>query len=299
MLPNTHLIPLTFLALGLVLSWAYFHRYQVTRPPIGVFNLWDVAFMFGAIVAVPLLYLVLPTWLVAGLLGLAALGILYATFEPVLRQRHALIWLAALAVGGGEIWVFMLVAAPRSTQLLYNNFVQMLLVIGAVNLWAQSGMKARDAAILGAALCVYDVLFTSLLSVMASLFNRIAVLPFAPMVAWPADYRWTGFGLGDMLMAAVFPLLICKGYSRRGGIVAMLLAWMAVAVVLTLPLLGVRYDLFPLMVVLGPLMIGQYLVWRKWRGVERTLAPYHQATSVSRNPEVLHDWPLHIEEILE
>ena len=45
--------------------------------------------MFGAIVVVPLLYLVLPTFLVGGLLGLGALGILYATCEPLLQGRRA------------------------------------------------------------------------------------------------------------------------------------------------------------------------------------------------------------------
>ncbi len=279
MLPSTHLIPLTFLALGLALSWVYFQRYQITRPPIGVFNLWDVAFMFGAIVVVPLLYLVLPNFLVGGLLGLGALGILYAACEPIMQRRRGLQWAIVLVVIGGEVLLFMLPGVPREAQLLYNNCVQVLLVIGAVNLWAQSGMKARDAAILGAALCVYDLLFTSILGMMGMLFERIALLPFAPMVAWPAPYGWVGFGLGDMLMAAVFPLLIYKGYSKAGGVVAMLLAWLAVAVMLILPLVGVRYDIFPLMVVLGPLMVVQYAVWRKWRGVERTLHQFRRGAS--------------------
>lgn len=282
MLENTPLVPLAFLVLGLTLSWAYFHHCQVKRPPIGVFNLWDVAFMFGAIVAVPLFYLLLPVWLVGGLLGLGALGVLYATFEPVLRRRRALLWVAAIAVVGGELWVFLRPGVTREAQLLYNNCVQVLLVVGAVNLWAQSGMKARDAAILGAALCTYDVIFTSVLSVMGTLFSRVDALPFAPMVAWPAANGWVGFGLGDMLMAAVFPLLIYKGYSRTGGGVAMLLGWVAIAVVLVLPLLGVRYAVFPLMVVLGPLMVAQYAIWRKWRGVERTWLQFRREEQVQR-----------------
>ena len=276
MLPNTYLILLTFLALGLALSWFYFQRCQVTRPPVGVFNLWDVGFMFGAIVAVPLLYLVLPIFLVACLLGLGAMGILYATFEPLLHRRGGLIWLIVLAIIGGEVLLFVLPGASREGQLSYNNCIQVLLVVGAVNLWAQSGMKARDAAVLGAALCIYDVLFTTVLGAMGTLFDRIALLPFAPMVAWPAPHGWIGFGLGDILMAAVFPLLIYKGYSRTGGVAAMLLAWLAIAVVLTLPLLGIRYDTFPLMVVLGPLMVVQYAGWRTRCGVERSWLQFRQ-----------------------
>ena len=55
----------------------YFRRYAVTRPPIGVFNLWDIAIMIGGIVLVPYLYLLLPIWLVASLLALAILSVLY------------------------------------------------------------------------------------------------------------------------------------------------------------------------------------------------------------------------------
>lgn len=83
---------------------------------------------------------------------------------------------------GGEIWVFMQPHAPRDAQLLYNNCAQMLLVVGAVNLWGQSGMKSRNAVIVSAVSCVYDVLFTSMLSMMATLFGHIDALPFAPTV---------------------------------------------------------------------------------------------------------------------
>ena len=31
-----------------LLGWLYFRRYRITRPPIGVFNLKDVALMLGA-----------------------------------------------------------------------------------------------------------------------------------------------------------------------------------------------------------------------------------------------------------
>ena len=55
---------LCHIAAALLLSWVYFRRYTVSRPPIGVFNLWDIAVMIGGIVLVPYLYLVLPIWLV-------------------------------------------------------------------------------------------------------------------------------------------------------------------------------------------------------------------------------------------
>jgi hypothetical protein len=272
---STPMILFVFASATSSLSWGYFQRYAMKRPPIGVFNLWDVAFMLAAIVVVPLLYLVLPTWMVAGLLGLAALSILYMTFEPVLRRR-ALIWLIALLVVGSEIWIFFQSGATSQSLLIYNDMIQVLLVVGAVNLWAQSGMKARDAAILGAALLTYDLLFTSILTVMTALFNRVGVLPFAPLVALGTGRSWVGLGLGDLLMAAVFPLLIYKGYGRTAGVVALLLTLVAFAFVLYLPAVGAVTAPVPVMVVLGPLMVGQYVVWRHWRGVERTLFQYWQ-----------------------
>ena len=42
-----------------------------------------------------------------------------------------------------------------------------------------------------------------------------------------------------------------------------------------LPLLGVTYVTFPVMIVLGPLLIAQYGYWRR-RGPERSTAEYRR-----------------------
>ncbi len=55
-----------FAASAVLLGWAYFRRYEITRPPVGVFGLGDVAVMIGAIVLLPYLYLAFPLWLVGG-----------------------------------------------------------------------------------------------------------------------------------------------------------------------------------------------------------------------------------------
>ena len=72
-------------AAALALGWAYFRRYGVARPPIGVINLGDVGLMLGGIILVPYLYLMLPSWLVAGLLALALGSTLYLS----VRARRA------------------------------------------------------------------------------------------------------------------------------------------------------------------------------------------------------------------
>jgi hypothetical protein len=49
-------------ALEVLLGMAYFRRYAMTRPPLGVMHLGDVAFMLLAIILIPFLYLHLPGW---------------------------------------------------------------------------------------------------------------------------------------------------------------------------------------------------------------------------------------------
>jgi len=60
--PASALGLLALLAALLGLSLAYFRRYGVARPPLGVLGGGDVAAMLGAVVVVPFLYLALPDW---------------------------------------------------------------------------------------------------------------------------------------------------------------------------------------------------------------------------------------------
>jgi hypothetical protein len=270
-------------ALAILLSWGYFRRYTLQRPPIGVFNLWDIAVMLAGIVLVPYLYLILPRWLVAGLLALGLLSIIYFMLEPILRTRW-MIWLTVVLCLGAElgaVWGFGGRSAPFFA---INNILQVLTVVGVTVLWAQSGLKARDAAVLGGFLVVYDFIFTSVLTFMIDLINRLAGLPFAPIVTWPAsrDGQWLGIGLGDLLLAAVFPLVMRKAYGRSAGLAAMFITLVALGGLMLPPLSGLLTEPFPVMVLLGPLMIFQYLYWRKQRGAERTTWQYLQAEPRSK-----------------
>jgi hypothetical protein len=263
-------------ACALLGSWAYFRRYQVSRPPIGVFNLIDIALMALLIILVPLLYLLLPLWLAAALLLLVALSILYFACEPVLKARWA-IWLASLlllALDGAAAFLF---GTRQNAFFAINNLVLLLIVVGATNLWVQSGMKARDAAVLGAFLACYDFIATSRLPLMGDLVTRLAGLPLAPLVAWSSEHTLWGIGLGDLLLASVFPLVMRKAYGRTAGLVALLLAFVAIGALPVLPFQG----LFPVMVILGPLMVLQYLYWRRRRGRECTTWQYLQEEPVN------------------
>jgi hypothetical protein len=156
-----------------------------------------------------------------------------------------------------------------------------LLVVGTTALWAQSGLRARDAAVLGGALALYDLVATSLLPLTDDLIDRLAGLPLAPMIAWGAgDGRWVGLGLGDLLMATVFPLVLRKAYGRRAALAAALVALGAITMLFCLGRLGLLPDTVPVMVLLGPLMVAQYGFWRRL-GPERTTWQYRRAEPIS------------------
>ena len=85
---------------ALLLGWFYFRRYPIVRPPIGVFDLLDIAFMIASIVLIPFLYLLLPHLLVLGLLILGAGSGVYFALEPVLLRTLLLVG-AGCAPGAG------------------------------------------------------------------------------------------------------------------------------------------------------------------------------------------------------
>jgi hypothetical protein len=260
---------------AMILSWLYFSRYAVARPPIGVINLWDIALMIGGIILVPYLYLVLPGWAVTGLLVLGAWSALYLVFEPLLRRRQ-LIWGLSGALVLADSATAALFATDKSVILVVNNLVMILLVVGIANLWAQSGMQARAVTLLGAFLIVYDLIATSLTPLMGALLQRLAAQPLAPQLAWPIGRTdVVAIGVGDVLVAAVFPLVLRRAFGEWAGMIAMGSAIGAMVGLSVLPLSGT----FPVMVVLGPLMALQYTVWRRRYGSERTTYQYHMSVS--------------------
>jgi hypothetical protein len=93
------------------------------------------------------------------------------------------------------------------------------------------------------------------------------------MVGWPLGGLWLGLGLGDLLLATLFPLVMRKAYGKTAGVAAVIIALAAILFVLILPLLGFIEAVFPVMVVLGPLSVIQYLYWHS-RGPERTTWQY-------------------------
>ena len=272
---------------AVLLSWRYFRRYAIVRPPLGVFNFSDVAMMLGSIILIPYLDLALPLWVVAGLLVVGGLSTLYFTWEPILRPAWAR-WLATLVLVGLDLAAWQWLGRSSPWWYAINNVFVVLCAVGITNLWAQAGMRARDAAILAGALAAYDLVFTSLLPLMGDLYARLAMLPLAPMVAWPIgrEGQWYAIGLGDLLLAAAFPLVMRKAFGRSAGLAAMAIGLAAMGILIISPILGPYVEIFPVMVVLGPLMVLQYAYWRRRCGSERTTGQYLHAEPTRRLPAI-------------
>jgi hypothetical protein len=276
MLTTSFYVVVAFTTSAVLLGWVYFRNYQIARPSIGVLNLGDVAFMIGVIILIPYLYLALPLWLVVVIFAMAMLSILYFTGESVLRARWAK-WVAALLLIGANVGANLYFGATSTTFFLVNNTVLVLAVVGVTSLWAQSGIKARDVAVLGGVLALYDLIATSLLPLMTDLIARLASIPFAPVVSWGVGPDRFVIGLGDLLLATVFPLAMRKAFGRSAGIVAMAINLGTIAATMAFLQLAKVEVGVPLMTALGPLMVVQYGFWIRRLGRERTTWQYLQA----------------------
>jgi hypothetical protein len=270
-----------FSASAVILGWAYFRRFEISRPPIGVLGLGDVGVMIGAIVVLPYLYLGLPLWLVAAIFASGVLSIHYFTVGPILRARWAT-WLITLMLLGIDIWSQFQFGATSTPYHLVNNTVLVLSIVGATNLWAQSGMKARDVAVLAGVLALYDLIATSVLPLTTDLLLRLTSIPLTPLVTWGAGNEGLGVGLGDLLLATVFPLVMRKAFGRAAGIVAIVTTLSVSAVMLALLMLANLTVTLPAMTALGPLMVLQYGYWIRRLGRERTTRQYLQAEPPNR-----------------
>src|SRR5688572_24623776 len=249
------LLSMTACAVG---GRVYFQRIQMPRPPIGIFTLSDVLIVFVLIVLIPLLYLWLPDWILMCLLVPGALSLVYAALEPF-RHRW-MVWLVTLSLIGADMVSGFALGTQHPLHQGINNVFVILSIISISNTWAQSGMKARDAAVLAGLLIVYDFIATSQHSLMGDLFARLQTLPLAPVIAWTQSGQSAAIGLGDLLMLTVFPLTVYKGFGIRAGLLALSAGVVAIMGLAVLQPAGI----FPVMVVLSPLIIIQYLVWRNY-----------------------------------
>lgn len=268
-------VVLTFTLATALGGWAYFRRVRINRPPIGVINLRDTLILITALVLMPYLYLALPLGAVTVLLGVVVLTLLHMTLEPILPQT-TLLWGVCLALLTTDIVLAVVQGVTNASFLLTNNLILTIMIVGAANLWAQSGMKARDVAVLATALTVYDVIATWHLTVMTDVIERLSQLPLVPVVAWGLSDPQTSLrlGIGDLILLTVGPLVFRKAYGRKAGLFALGSGLVVVAAILALLTTAVVPVSIPVMAALGPVLVGQYWYWRRVHGAERTTTEY-------------------------
>lgn len=259
----------------------YLRRVRVQRAPVGVYNLRDVVVMSVILVVLPPLYVHLPTVLVAAVLGLMAGFVAHFTLQPLLG-RAALPVVAVVAVTDLALAQLHDAEGHHLAFLVVNDVLLLLLVVGVVNLYVQSGMRARQVAAFAAGLVVYDFLATVAFPVMVEFFTRVAAMPFAPVLGWGTGDAALAIGLGDVLVATLWVTAVEKAFGRRAALVA---AVLGVGATLAIGLAfwgGLLDDVVPVMVVLGPLVLVQYAVLR--RRPERTTAAYLTGAAASAPP---------------
>ncbi|WNI20493.1 hypothetical protein [Streptomyces sp. ITFR-16] len=258
-----------------VAGLVYFGRVRMPRPPVGRYELPDVAVVFVVVMAAPLLYLELPRAAVAVVFGLVLCAALQFTLAPL--------------IGAGRAWVLAVVAvasvagcafADRSLAVMVlTDALLAVAVVGVANMWAQSGMRSSHTAWFAGGLACYDLVATGLTSVMDRFATQVMGLPFAPLLAVTRGEPPVALGLGDLLLLVLFPLVALKAFGRTAGLLAAATGVAVSSVVSLLFALGALTGAFPLLTALGPLIVLQHVLWVRARGAERTVSEWRSGAS--------------------
>lgn len=247
------------------LGAAYQARIRMPRPPFAMWVWADVWLIGVAVVVAPLAYVEAPGPVVAAVFGVVLGTASQLALAPLVGARVS--WWVAVG-----LCAFAVLAAVADWSVLVVVLTDVLLavaVIGVANLWAQSGMRAAHVAALAAFLGVYDLLATGLSDLTARFADEVDGLPFAPLFMVDTEPVAVGIGLGDLLVLVLYPLVATKAFGRTAGLVAAASGLGATGIVAALFRAGLFDDGFPMLTLLGPLIVAQYALWRG-RG-ERTV----------------------------
>jgi hypothetical protein len=253
----------------------YLRRVRVDRPPIGVFNVRDLTFVFAMLVLIPPLYLHLPRSVVGAGLVVVSAGVVYLTLAPLAGGPFGV--LAAVGLAGAEVALALTGQAQSAAFTATNDLALLVIVIGVTNIWTQSGIRAGGVAAFGAAVAGYDLLATWFLPLMTDFFTHLQALPFAPMMGWGRGSGGASIGLGDLLFVVLWPLVAEKAYSAAAGRVAAVLTSGCVALVFLAFWLDLVNRAVPAMAVIGPAIVAHNWWLRRRHGTERTAGEYEAA----------------------
>lgn len=262
----------TLYGLAMLLSVAYFRRFRMPQPPLGVMNLSDVALALVCIVMVPYLHVLAPGWASTLFLALVMGGLFNLGLEPMVPRRERRWLLVLLGVGLGIAAPYLRPGDDRVFTTINNGLI-VLAVVAIANVWVQSGASARTLVVLALAVAVYDVIFTGRLPLTAELFARLDHRPFEPLIGWRDGPVWPAMGLGDTLMSAAFVLGLYKAWGRGAAVAGLAAMLLVLPVLLLRPFYGSLFvtAAYPAMVVIGPAQALVFVLCRRRCGPERTL----------------------------
>jgi hypothetical protein len=265
-------------------SVIYLRRVTVPRPPVGRFAAGDIAIMSLMLVILPAAYLRLPAVAVAAVFGVVLFTAAQTALAPLTGGRIAL-GVAAVAAAA-EIAAKL--TGHAHVMLITNDALIVVAVVGIVNLWAQTGMSAAQVTGLAAVLTCYDIAATWLGSLTQDFLAKVATEPFLPLLAVVGGQNPGGFGLGDCLVLAMWPVVLVKAYGKRPAWIGAVLG-LTVAVIIEFAFkdhwVGF-YAVIPTMSIVGPLIIIQYLVLRRRNGAERTIAQWRASIGTADSDPV-------------
>jgi len=297
-------IIVTFIAgLGApALAVLYFRRVRLERPALGVFNARDITLVLFFILLLPFLYLVMPSYLLTGMLILTFSSALYMALQPFLRPRY--LWpLIIFLVAGNIVVTRTLMGTMQGWQIywVFNNIIVLAAVVGVSNLYSQGGMRLRQVAWLSFILAAYDLTFTVFVPISQHLADRFHGQPLDAAMGWVMGSYSSNLGIGDLLIFALFTICAFKGYGRKGVIASLAIIAIFGSILPSLsPLVVQQFGragigiTIPVQTFFGPVALLTYYLLRL-TGPERSMAQWlsaqtaagHEPIRVVRRPRRL------------
>ena len=264
-----------------LLALLFFRRVRLERPALGVFNTRDILIVLFFIMSLPFLYLVVPSFILTGMLILTFCTALYIALRPFLRPRY--LWpIIAILIVGNIIVTRTLMGTTQGWQLYWvlNNVIVLGSVIGISNLYTQGGMRLRQVAWFSAILATYDLFFAIVVPISARLADRFHGQPLDAAMGWIMGQYSSNLGIGDILIFCLFIICAYKGFGRRGlyasiGIIAVFGAIVpSLSALVILPFFRAGNGItIPVQTFFGPVALLTYYLLRR-SGEERTMAQW-------------------------
>jgi hypothetical protein len=265
-----------------LLALAYLRRVRLERPAIGTFNSRDITTLFVFIVGLPLLYVVVPQWLLTTFLVLTFLAAVSIGYRPLLNPAR--LWPVIGVLVGLNFWMARTLLGTVVGWQLYwieNGVLVVLAAVAVANLYVQGGMRLKHVAWFSLILAVYDAIFTLKWPVTNKLAERFLGYPLNPSVGFRMGIYNASLGLGDLLVYSLFLIAAYKAYGRLAARVSMVIVVIFGAVIPSLApllfreLIDARTDLIvPAQSAFGPIAFLCYLWLRRRYGTERTTAEF-------------------------